>query len=218
MDTNIIQIILTMIAVGVIGGMKYYERQYGDNPEAWDIQKFGFLIVVAFVIMVVEYTYGNAIAFPAEDIIVPAMALFGSAYTMITAGKLVKKAVVPVVASAAGVPVPITKWDAGFTCTPTESKGISPFTQKFHMTSGSPAADHPGTVQIEIDWADSTPKQLVNVVNNFAEADHTFSYKQAGSQYTGHQFYPVFTTISSDGTRQEFNVDGKAVAVEVQSA
>ena len=92
METNILQIVLTIIAVGVIGGMKFYERKYGSNPEAWDIQKFGMLIMVAIGVMVLEYLYGNVITFPAEDIIVPAMALFGSAYTIITGGKLLKNA------------------------------------------------------------------------------------------------------------------------------
>ncbi|MGB3988766.1 MAG: hypothetical protein WBK67_03705 [Minisyncoccales bacterium] len=209
-EANIIQIVLTIIAVAVIGGMKFYERKYGSNPEAWDIQKFGMLIVVALAVMAAEYLYGNTIAFPAEDIIIPAMALFGTAYTLITGGKLVNNVVTPKVTG-------VSNWEAGFTATPSFSEGKSEFTQHFHMTSGSPAADHPGTVQIEIDWMDGTPKQIVDVKKNFAEVDHTFKYEQGESKYTGHSFYPEFTTISSDGTRKSFNTDGKFVEVEVQA-
>lgn len=210
-EANMIQIILTIIAVGVIGAMKFYEKQYGNNPEAWDLKKFGMLVVVAVVLMIVEYLYGNAIAFPAEDIIVPAMALFGTAYTILTAGKLANNVVTPKITGQ-------SNWKAGFTCTPAFSNGKSEYTQTFHITSGSPAADHPGTVQVEIDWTDGTPKQIVQVVNNFAEVTHSFRYEQGDSKYTGHEFYPVFTTISSDGTREQFNIDGKFVSVEVQSA
>ena len=216
MDTNIIQIILTIIATAIIGGMKFYERKYGNNPESWDMQKFGLFMIVVFVVITIEYLYGNVISFPAEDIIVPATALFGMVYTLLTAGKLVNNTVVPKVAAAVGIPV-ASGWEAGFTVTPTFSKGVSAYTQHFHLTSGSPAADHPGTVEIEIDWMDATPKQLIKVVNNFAEVDHEFIYVQGESKYTGHSFYPEFTTISSDGTRKSFNVDGKCCEVEVQA-
>jgi hypothetical protein len=96
MDASIVSILLTVIVTAIIGGMKYYERKYGTNPEAWDMQKFGMLIVVAVVVMLVEYGLGNAITFPGEDIIADGLALFGTAYALLTGGKLAVNVALPV--------------------------------------------------------------------------------------------------------------------------
>jgi len=216
MEANVIQIALTILAVAAIGGLKFYERKYGQNPEAWDMQKFGLFIGVAVVVMAFEYAYGNAIVFPAEDIIVPATALFGMVYTLLTAGKLVNNTVVPKVAAVAGITV-VSAWKPGFTVTPTFSKGESPYTQHFHLQAGYPTAEHPGVIAFEIDWMDGSPLENLIATQGYAEVSHEFIYVQGDSKYTGHSFYPAFTTITNEGVREEFNVDGKCCSVEVQA-
>lgn len=208
MEANIIQIALTLIAVAVIGTMKFYERKYGNNPEAWDMQKFVVFMLVAIAVMCVEYTYGNAIVFPAEDIIVPATALFGMVYTLFTAGKLVNNVVVPKVTGQSA-------WKPGFTVTPTFSKGESPYAQHFHLQAGYPTSEHPGVIAFEIDWMDGSPIENIVATQGYAEITHEFIYVQGDSKYTGHSFYPAFTTITNEGVREEFNVDGKCCSVEV---
>jgi hypothetical protein len=215
MEANIIQIILTLIVVALIGVMTYYQRKYGANPEDWDMTKFLLMLVVAVVVMTVEYFYGNSIQFPAEDILVPAMGLFGMVITLITGGRLVNQTVVPKVL---GAPISISGWNPGYMVTPAETKGVSPVTAKLMVVAGVPAADHPGVVNVEIDWMDGSPKEMFQMPTaGFFEPTHTYSYAQGQSKYTGHQFYPSFRFIMSDGKFYDFNVDGKGVWIEVQS-
>jgi len=217
MEANIIQIALTIIIVAIIGAAKFYERKFGDNPQAWDLNKFLLLVGVAIAIMAVEYSYGNAIVYPGEEVIGPALTLFGTAYAFIVGGKIVKRVAIPAITGTAP-----SSWKAGFTVTPAFSVGRSPYTQTFHLTSGAPAADHPGTVGFEIDWMDGTPKQVVQATtipgqNAYAEVSHEFAYSQGDTQYTGHSFYPEFTIVSSDGSKESFNTDGKCCEIEVQA-
>lgn len=216
MDANIIQIILTIIAVGAIGGLKYYERLYGNKPESWDIQKFGLLIVVAFVIMVAEYAYGNAIAFPAEDIIVPAMGLFGAAYTMITAGKLTKNALTPKTATT--VATTVSGWSPGFTVAPTFTKGISPCAVRLYANVGM---NRDSTIcGLKVDWNDGAGffEDVPVTADGNAAMVHTYMYIQGTTKYTGHSYYPTFAVIQKDGTITYFNVGDKCCEIEVQAA
>lgn len=214
MDYTVLSVAATIVVVGIIGTMKFFERKYGNNPEAWDNNKFLTFLGIAVIVIAIEYYFGSAIQFPAEELINQAAAVFGLATALLAGGRIVKRGVVPAVTGTA----PVTgTWSAGFTATPVFTEGKSPCTVTFHLVSGAPAADHPGTVAFEIDWMDGTPVQRVPAVNGFAQVSHTFTYVQGGSQYTGHSFYPEFTTVSSDGSRQSFNVEGKMVEVEVQS-
>lgn len=212
MDYTILSIAATIIVVGIIGTMKFFERKYGTNPEAWDNNKFVTFLGVAIVVIVIEYYFGGLIQFPAEELINQAAAIFGLTTATLAATRIVKNGAVPAVLGT-----PTTTWEPGFTATPSFSVGKSPFTQTFHLTSGGPASDHPGTIGYEIDWMDGLPKQYVPAVNGFAQVSHTYVYAQGGSQYTGKSFYPEFVLVSSDGSRKSFNTEGKMVEIEVQS-
>lgn len=223
MDANIIQIVLTIIAVAIIGGMKYFERKYGTNPEAWDRNKFLTLIGVAMLVMAIEYVYGNEITFPAEDIIVPAMALFGTAYTLITTGKLGKAVAVKANLIAPAATGTYGGWMPGFTVMPAFSKGKSPYTAKLYVEGGDlPETESTGRrCGLRIDWTDGSPVQdfTFDSVTGTVEVQHTYMYSQGASKYTGHSFYPNFKLILPDGTYREFNTtDKRACEVEVQTA
>ena len=179
------------------------------------MQEFMTLVAVSIIVIAVEYSLGNAIQFPAEDLILSAMALFGTVTTLITGGRLAKNTVTSVVAGSSGQST--TTYNPGFVVTPVMSKGVSPFTVHFLMSSESESSDHPYATEVEIDWMDGSGKETVLMKAGFCEIDHSFSYKQGNSKYTGHSFYPEFTTVLNDGRRISYNVDGKCCEVEVQS-
>lgn len=217
MEANLIQIVFTLIVVGIIGAIKFYEKKYGTNPEAWDTKQFGFLIVVAVVIMGIEFQFGNEITFPAEDVIIPAMALFGMAYTIITGGKLATSVTKQVVASTGTGGVVSPAWSPGFTIVPVEQLGVSPFTAMFTITVGRDPSGN--QCKVQVDWQDGTPVQEFHPnPRNQIMVTHTFTYLKGDSQYTGHQFYPVFRVIGPTGVVYgEFNTTNKCCWIEVQS-
>lgn len=226
-----IQIALTIVGVAIIGGMKYYQRKYGNDPEAWDTNKFLMFIGVAMVIMAGEYLYGNEIAFPAEDVIVPAMALFGTAYTVITAGKLGKNVAIKtnlISPATVSISQPVSTpsyggWTPGFTVMPAFSKGVSPYIAKLFVSGGNlPETEATGKrCGLRIDWMDGSPVQdfVLDSVTGMANVEHVYKYEKGASKYTGHSFYPIFKMVMPDGTFKEFNTtDKRACEVEVQSA
>jgi hypothetical protein len=94
-DLSIVGILITLIVTAIIGVMKYMERKYGTNPEAWDYSKFLLLLAVSFIVMVLMYVLQGIIEFPGEQVIAMALMVFGAAYTLITGGKVVTNVIAP---------------------------------------------------------------------------------------------------------------------------
>jgi len=213
-----IAIILSIIVIGIVGAVKYYEKKYGTNPQAWDTNKFLTLLGVGTAIILIEYYFSGVISqFPAEETIQAALGYFGIAYTLIFGVKAIKNYTV-----AGGVPTPLPvtvvnpAWSIGFTVTPVESivKSGTPVT--LHLTVGHDAqgVDVPNVL---IDWMDGSALQIVAMVNNFAQVTHTYTYNAAGTQYDAHQFYPEFKLLAADGTTATFNTEGRCCWVECKS-
>lgn len=221
--------VFTLIGVFIIGAIKAYERVNAPGSvETWDKTKFGLFVIVAIVIMGLEYVVTGNTEFPADELITsgiamitPIMALFGLTYTTIVAGKLVKNdVVVPVVASIkAGAGVKALSSAGGFamgyTVTPTYTEGKSPLPVTFKIYATQVQPDHPGVTSVDIDWGDSS-SQNVPLKAGYAEVGHIFTFVKT-DKYTGHTFYPVFIFNGSDGSRNYFNVEGKGVEIWVQS-
>ena len=220
-DVSVLAIVATFILTLFVGVVKYYERKYGTDPQAWDKDKFLLFAAVAAVVMAAEYFAGSMITFPAEEIITAALALFGTVYAIITGGKFVNNTVVKAVTGSpigSGPKVAAGEgWSTGFVPTPSFQQGKSPFQAGFNFVAGITTLEHPGAVAVEIDWMDGTPIESYGFVNGMAAATHRYVYAQGTSKYTGHSFYPEFVVVMSDGTRVPYNVDGKACEVEVQS-
>lgn len=220
-----LSIILTLIVIGIVGAVKYYEKKYGTNPQAWDTNKFLTLLGVGTAIILVEYYFSGVISeFPAEDLIQQALGIFGAAYAVIFGVKAVKNYAVsggvPTPLPAAPVSAPV--WSAGFTATPafTAVKSGTPVT--FHLNAGNTpdASAKEGTVPVPnvlIDWMDGSAIEIVKMVKNFAQVTHTYTYNAAGTQYDAHSFYPEFRLLGADGSSATFNTDGKFVEVECKS-
>jgi hypothetical protein len=225
-----IAIIFTFIGVLVIGYAKWYERKTSPgSTETWDDKKFGLFFVVAAGVMIFEYYATGTIAFPGEDtinsfiqLLNPIFAIFGTAYTVLIAGKLAKNnVVVPVVAgiqagaAAKNAETIETNWLA-LSVTPTYKFGVSPFEVAFNLYGTQPTPDHAGINSVDIDWGDGQ-KQLVPMVKGGAEVKHTFTFVK-NDKYTGHTFYPVFVANGNDGSSKTYNIEGKMVEIWVQSA
>jgi len=233
-DNPGVAIIFTFIGVLVIGYAKFYERKTSPgSAEVWDNAKFGMFFVVAAAVMIFEYAYTGGMQFPSDEMInsllillTPIFGIFGTAYTTIIAGRLVKNnVVVPVVASI--------KADASAkvvsTSTPTETnwlavsvtptyqagKGIVPVKFQIYGTQVQP--DHPGIVSIDIDFSDGSPVQTVKMVQDHATAEHIFTFVKT-PEYTGKTFYPIFKCNGSDGSTYLFNAgERKSVEIYVES-
>lgn len=216
-----IALLVTVVVLAIIGVMKFFERKYGTNPEAWDKNKFLMFIGVGIVVMLVEYYYSGVINefVPSEELLTLVTSAFTFGYVLITGGKLTKNYI-----ASGGVATPVTTatpivnpaWSIGFTATPVFSVIKSGQSVTFHLFVGHDAnlVDVPN---VAIDWMDGSPIQVVKMIDNFAQVTHTFNYSQGSSQYTGHSFYPEFTLMAADGSTAVFNVEGKMLEVEVQS-
>ena len=215
-DVSVVAIVGTFIVTLAIGVVKFCERKYGTNPEAWDKDKFIQFGAVAAVVMGAEYFIGGSIVFPGEEIIMAGVGVFGTVYALIAGGRVINNTVVKAVT---GSPIGSSGqgWNTGFVPTPSFQAGKSPFMAGFNFVAGITTSEHPGAEAVEIDWMDGTPLEVVRFVNGQASAAHKLVYVQGSSKYTGHSFYPEFVVIMSDGTRVPFNTDGKACEVEVQS-
>ena len=212
-------IILSIIVIGIVGAVKYYEKKYGTNPQAWDNNKFLTLLVVGTGIVLIEYYFSGAISeFPGEEVVQPALAAFGAAYALIFGVKAVKNYSVSggVPSQLPAAPVVNPAWSAGFTVTPVESivKSGTPVT--FHLNVGhdEQGVDVPNVL---IDWMDGSTLEIVKMVNNFAQVAHTYKYDAAGTQYDAHVFYPEFKLLAADGSSATFNSDGRCCWVECKS-
>ena len=232
-ENPMIAIIFTFIGVLVIGYAKWYERKTAPgSTEVWDDKKFGMFFVVAAAVMVFEYFYTGAMAFPGEEtvnsfmmLLNPIFAIFGTAYTTIIAGRLVKNTVViPTVvsikegAATTGTPLPASEvnWLA-ISVTPTyqAGKGFTPV--KFNIYGTQPDPDHPGIASIDVDFGDGAPGQTIKMVQDHATVDHIYTFTKT-PEYTGKTFYPIFKCNGSDGSTYLFNAgDRKSVEIWVES-
>lgn len=98
LSLNIITVAFTLIGVAVIGVMKYYERLYGSDPEAWSREKLGQLVIAALIVMLIGYVSTGLVEFPSEstltmfaELVTLIMTVFGSAYALLTGSKLAVK-------------------------------------------------------------------------------------------------------------------------------
>ena len=222
-ENPMIAIIFTFIGVLVIGYAKWYERKTAPgSTEVWDDKKFGMFFIVAAAVMIFEYFYTGTMAFPGEEtinsfmiLLNPIFAIFGTAYTTIIAGRLIKNnVVVPAIASVKAestvyptVPGQVVNWLA-LHVTPNylAGKGVLPVT--FHIYGTQAQPDHPGIASIEIDFTDGSPVQTVILKGDSAKIDHVFTYvKSPESKYTGHTFYPIFKINGSDGSTSLWNAE-----------
>jgi len=232
---TVLTLAFTFIGVLVIGALKAYERITAPNSvETWDKAKFGTFVVVAGVIMLIEYFSSGIMAFPTDAIIqtgvtivTPIASLFGLTYAALIGGSLVKRdVIVPIVASVkseaspkpTGTPLSAgeTNWLA-ISVTPTyqAGKGIVPV--KFNIYGTQPQPDHPGIASIDIDFADGSAIQTVVLKGDHTTADHIFTFVKT-PEYTGHTFYPIFKCNGSDGSTYLFNAgDRKSVEIYVES-
>jgi len=214
-----IAVILSIFVIGIVGAVKYYEKKYGNNPQAWDTNKFLMLLVVGTGFVIVEYYFSGVIAaFPGEEILQPALAAFTVAYGLIFGVKAVKN-----YTASGGVPTPLPAapvvnptWSFGFTVTPVESvvKSGTPVTLHLNVGHDAQGVDVPNVL---IDWMDGSALEIVKMVNNFAQVTHTYTYNAAGTQYDAHQFYPEFKLLAADGTTATFNTEGRCCWVECKS-
>jgi len=114
---------------------------------------------------------------------------------------------------------PVTsEWSPGFTVTPTEMKGVSPFAALLTIVVGN----DPKSVRcnVRIDWQDGTPAEdfIPDQTSGQVVVSHAYVYAQGMSKYSGHAFYPKFTVLGKDGkTYGDFNVVNKCCTIEVQS-
>jgi len=236
MDFNtVLTISFTFIGVLVIGALKAYERITAPNSvETWDKAKFGTFVVVAGVIMLIEYFSSGIMAFPTDAIIqtgvtivTPIASLFGLTYAALIGGSLVKRdVIVPIVASVKSEAKPVTiatplsasdtNWLA-ISVTPTykAGKGILPVT--FNIYGTQPQPDHPGIASINIDFGDDSQIQTVMLKGDHTTADHIYTFVKT-PEYTGHTFYPIFKCNGSDGSTYLFNAgDRKSVEIYVEA-
>jgi len=109
-------------------------------------------------------------------------------------------------------------WSPGWTVTPTEQAGVSPFAALLTVVVGNDASSK--RCNVRIDWGDGTPKEdfVPDPTSGVVVVSHPYIYKQGTSKYKGRQFYPTFEVIGQDGVSYgTFNVENKACAIEVQS-
>ena len=115
-------------------------------------------------------------------------------------------------------PVAVGAWSPGFTCTPVEQKGVSPFAALVTAVVGNDSTLK--RCMLRVDWMDGTPIEdyRPNALTGAVVMTHGYDYQQGMSKYTGHQYYPKFTLISSAGVPVgEFNTIAKCCSIEVQS-
>jgi len=113
---------------------------------------------------------------------------------------------------------PLSKsWSPGFTVSPSFQRGLSPMISTLYIIGGMDASGK--RVSVHVDWKDNSPVETAtpDAVTGKATISHTYRYQQGTSQYTGHSFYPEFTIVCSDGTRQKFNTENKCCEIEVQT-
>jgi hypothetical protein len=216
-------IILTFIGVLVIGAAKYYERKYGNNPEAWDNQKFGIFVIVAGIIMVLEYSYTAAVSFPADEILdpllqlmTPIFTLFGATYSAIVGGKLVKSTIIAPATTIAAAIAPEDIDAFGFKILPSFLEGKSPFLAVAQVTCSQTVSG------MTVDWKDGSAIQAFTFTPDgeyyTASIGHQYTFTGDG-KYTGHTFYPEITLIGKNGKKQTFNTElsGRCWSVYVQA-
>ena len=123
---------------------------------------------------------------------------------------------IPVPESTTETPLPKC-WSPGFTVSPSFQRGLSPMIATLYITGGMDAAGK--RVSVHVDWKDNSPVEIVTLdaATGKATISHTHRYQQGTNQYTGRSFYPEFTIVSSDGTRQKFNTENKCCEIEVQT-
>jgi hypothetical protein len=247
MAYDIATILLAAVGAMGIGFTWYLKvRPQGEELNVWKLVQSGIFGAVSGVILVVMgitvsessvmnimVTTGMAsfIGNPTELyvlIVGIATALLGGTGGMIIENiwkalglKTIAKATTPVVYATATVATtssgPSNSWSPGFTVTPVEQKGVSPFAAMLSIVAGR---DQNGAqCNVTVDWMDGSPLETFKPDGlGKVLVTHAYSYMQGTSQYTGHVFYPAFKVVSQGGAvLGEFNVEGKSCWIEVQS-
>ena len=94
----------------------------------------------------------------------------------------------------------------GLVVTPVAQEGESPLQAIFTLHTGYDSQGWRPT--IIIDWKDGS-SDMVSRWNEYGRdvVSHVYQYEQGDTKYTGHQFYPEFTVVSSNGKREVFNTE-----------
>jgi hypothetical protein len=103
--------------------------------------------------------------------------------------------------TAAATTVTETKFDPGFTVTPTDLSIKSGTAITLSVVTGV------ATAILTIDWLDGVVEAIplsTTSAGKVASPSHTYTYVQGSSQYTGHTFYPKFT-VSNGTASKTFN-------------
>jgi len=104
MENITIAIVISIVITALYAVMKYAEKYYGTNPEAWDQTKFLQLVVVAVVLVVVGYFGQGIISQPDFSMIEQTMAMLGAAVFALTGIKLGKNAATTVTTTPTPTP------------------------------------------------------------------------------------------------------------------
>lgn len=225
----IVGLIATFIMLAVYGTVKYAEKTFGPNPETWDSGKFAVLLSVGVIIVVGAWYLNGAVEMPTIEAFDQVMPFFttvfgtlGASLTVLLGGKyakkvaqtgkLVSKQTVEVAAAA----TESTLQYIGFTVTPTQMEGKSPFLAAFKIQCSTIA------VGWSIDWKDGSAPQQGGFVTegeyNVVTVYHLYNYQYDG-KYTGHSFYPEITIVSKDGVKNTFNTEatGRCLSIIVNA-
>jgi hypothetical protein len=210
----------------IFGVMKYGQKKYGPNPEAWNPMDVLQLVIVAAIVTVWTYFGKGVIAEPDLDMLMgvlqPLFAILGTSVFALTGYKLTinyKKS-----AEAAGAVTPATVEPAtgdeitafGFTVKPAFLEGKSPYVALAKITCSQTVA------AVTVDWKDGSPvvpytlqPEDEYMVIGIA---HQYTFVQDG-KYTGMTFYPEIQVIGKNGKTQVFNTaeTGRCLSIYVQA-
>jgi hypothetical protein len=111
---------------------------------------------------------------------------------------------------------------SGFKVTPSDNKGVSPFTPELRVEVGM-SRDQKTRPKVLVNWQDGTPEETYEVrpADGVMWVKHTYTYVQGKeSDKYAHQFYPTFSVVDADGSVTLYNNPGnrKDCWVLVQSA
>ena len=89
MDQMII-VIFAILVVALMAVIRYMQKKYGDNPQAWDVNKFLTLLTIAIAIIIIGYVANGVIQEPdLSQGVMSIFALVGGSFATLWGGQVV---------------------------------------------------------------------------------------------------------------------------------